>query len=237
MKKGVSIIIPTFQVPEYLSECINSILSQNVDFNYEIIIGVDGCESTLNHIKEKSDLYKKTKVYYFKENSGPFIVKNNLINKVKYKYTLFFDSDDLMKENMLNNFYYEIENFDVIRFKYVELVNGLPIGGTKLAQGVLGVNNKIFDKLICYENWRCGADTEFLERMFHNNISEKIIDKISFLRGLHNKNLTIKPETNFKSTLRNSYVSILNRKRATKDWSNPLIIKKEYKKINLNDKI
>jgi glycosyltransferase involved in cell wall biosynthesis len=41
MKKGVSIIIPTYQVSGYLYECINSIVSQNVDFNYEILIGVD----------------------------------------------------------------------------------------------------------------------------------------------------------------------------------------------------
>jgi glycosyltransferase involved in cell wall biosynthesis len=148
MKKGVSIIIPTFQVPEYLSECINSILSQKVDFNYEILIGVDGCEDTLNHIKENSEVYKKTKVYYFKENLGPFVIKNNLIDKVKYKYILFFDSDDLMRDDMLNNFYCEIENFDVIRFKYVELVNGTPKGGIKLAHGVLGVNKKIFEVLV-----------------------------------------------------------------------------------------
>jgi len=235
MKKGVSVIIPTFGVPKYLDECVNSILSQNVDFNYEIIIGIDGCEDTLKHIKENSELYKKTKVYYFKENSGPFVVKNNLISKVKYKYILFFDSDDAMKITMLNDFYTEIKNCDVVRFKYVELVNGTPKGGIKLAQGVLGVNTNVFDKLICYENWRCGADTEFLERMSYNNVSQKIIDKISFYRRLHNSNLTIDSKTNFKSTLRNSYVSILNKKRATKDWSNPSIVKKEYEKIKLNE--
>lgn len=231
MKKGVSIVIPTYQVSEYLDECIKSIISQNVDFNYEILIGVDGCELTLNHIKENKELYKKTKVYYFKENSGPFIVKNNLIDKTKYKYILFFDSDDVMKDGMIKNFYDEICDTDVVRFKYVELINGTLKGGMKLAQGVLGVNKKIFDQLIGFENWKCGADTEFLERCSFNNISSKVIDVISFYRRLHNKNLTIKPETNFKSTLRNSYVSILNKKRASKYWSNPEHIKKEYKKI------
>lgn len=235
MKKGVSIIIPTYQVSGYLYECINSILSQNVDFNYEILIGVDGCESTLNHIKENKEFYRKTKVYYFKENSGPFIVKNNLINKTKYKYILFFDSDDIMNSGMLQNFYNEIPNTDIVRFNYVELSNGIPKGGIKLAQGVLGVNKKIFDKLIGFENWRCGADTEFLERFSFNNGLSKILDSFSFYRRLHDKNLTIKPETNFKSTLRNSYVSILNRKRATKDWSSPQILLKEFQKIDLNE--
>lgn len=235
MKKGVSIVIPTYQVSEYLDECIKSIVSQNVDFNYEILIGIDGCESTLNHIKKNKELYRKTKVYYFKENSGPFIVKNNLIDKTKYKYILFFDSDDVMKDGMLQNFYNEIPKTDVVRFKYVELVDGLVKGGIKLAEGVLGVNKKIFDQLIGFENWKCGADSEFLNRLSVNNIFSKIINDISFFRRLHNKNLTINPETNFKSKLRNSYVEILNKKRVTKNWYNPKIIKKEYKKIKLNE--
>ena len=235
MKKGVSIVIPTYQVSEYLDECIKSIVSQNVDFNYEILIGIDGCESTLNHIRKNKELYKKTKVYYFKENSGPFIVKNNLIDKTKYKYILFFDSDDVMKDGMLQNFYNEIPKTDVVRFKYVELVDGLVKGGIKLAEGVLGVNKKIFDQLIGFENWKCGADSEFLNRLSVNNIFSKIINDISFFRRLHNKNLTINPETNFKSKLRNSYVEILNKKRVTKNWYNPKIIKKEYKKIKLNE--
>jgi|688.fasta_scaffold00011_22 glycosyltransferase involved in cell wall biosynthesis len=237
MKKGVSIIIPTFQVPEYLSECINSILSQNINFNYEIIIGVDGCESTLNHINKNSDLFKKTKPYYFEDNSGPFVVKNNLIGKTKYQYILFFDSDDLMKDGMLQNFYNEIIDVDAIRFKYVELVNGTPKGGMKLAHGVLGVNRKIFEKVIGYENWRCAADTEFLERMSFNNFTTKTIENTSFFRRLHTKNLTIKSETNFSSKLRNGYVSILNKKRSTRSWTNPQIIIKECEKINFNDKI
>jgi glycosyltransferase involved in cell wall biosynthesis len=237
MKKGISIIISTFQVPKYLDECIKSIISQNVDFNYEIIIGIDGCQETLKHIKENLEIYGKTKIFYFKENSGPFVIKNNLIEKIKYKYTLFFDSDDIMGENMLNNFYSEIQNYDLVRFKFVEIVDGKTKGGLKLAQGVLGVKTKIFEKLNCFENWRCAADTEFLERMSHNNITEKIINEVSFYRRLHGTNLTIDSKTNFKSDLRNGYVSILNKKRSTNDWSNPEIIKKEYEKIKLNDEI
>jgi glycosyltransferase involved in cell wall biosynthesis len=231
MKKGVSIIIPTFGIPNYLDECINSIISQNVDFNYEILIGIDGCEDTLKHIKENSELYKKTKVYYFKENSGPFVVKNNLIDKVKYKYILFFDSDDIMKDNMLNDFYGEIKNSDIVRFNYVELVGGSPKGGIKLAQGVLGVNNKIFDKLIGYENWRCAADTEFLERLSKNNMTQKIINNFSFFRRLHEKNLTIDTNTNYNSELRNQYVTILNKKRSTGIWDNPKLIINKFEKI------
>jgi glycosyltransferase involved in cell wall biosynthesis len=231
MKKGVSIIIPTFQVPEYLSECINSILSQKVDFNYEILIGVDGCELTLNHINENSELFKMTKPYYFEDNSGPFIVKNNLICKTKYKYILFFDSDDLMGDGMLQIFYNQILETDVIKFKYVELFNGKPKGGLKLAHGVLGVNKKIFDKLIGFENWRCAADTEFLERLSFNNFTTKTIENTSFYRRLHTKNLTIDSKTNYSSELRNSYVSILNKKRVTSTWDNPKMVMKVYKKI------
>lgn len=61
----ISIIIPTFNVPNYLDECVLSILAQRVNFGVEIIIGIDNCEKTLNHILENKDRYSKCKVFYF----------------------------------------------------------------------------------------------------------------------------------------------------------------------------
>ena len=110
MTNGISIIIPTHKVPEYLKECVESIQSQNVNFGVEIIVGIDNCEETLKHIQENKVFYQDIKVFQFNENVGPYIIKNNLINETMFEYVLFFDSDDFMIDGMLNNFYENIKH-------------------------------------------------------------------------------------------------------------------------------
>ena len=51
MVEKISVIIPTKDTPKYLDECITSILNQKNDYDIEVILGIDNCEKTLNHIK------------------------------------------------------------------------------------------------------------------------------------------------------------------------------------------
>ncbi len=54
----LSIIVVSYNEAEYLSECLNSILNQNVNFDYEIIIGDDGSsDNSLEIIRDYESKY------------------------------------------------------------------------------------------------------------------------------------------------------------------------------------
>jgi len=54
----LSIIVVSYNEAEYLSECLNSILNQNVNFDYEIIIGDDGSsDNSLEIIRDYESNY------------------------------------------------------------------------------------------------------------------------------------------------------------------------------------
>ncbi len=104
MKKesmGISIIIPCYNVEEYISSCLDSIEKQNIGKNYEIIL-VDDC-STDNTEKVITEYRKKTKlnIVYRKneKNSGAGYSRNRAIEIAKYDYISFIDSDDFIDDN------------------------------------------------------------------------------------------------------------------------------------------
>jgi glycosyltransferase involved in cell wall biosynthesis len=231
--KGLSIIIATYDVSDYLDQCIESILKQYVDFEYEIIIGIDGCNNTLNHIKN-SELYKSLKVFYFDKNSGPFMVKNNLINESIYDNILFFDSDDIMSDGILKKIYDMSDESNMILLNFKDFTND-DVNNTKLgiktAHGVFYIKKDIFISMNGFENWRCGADTEFIKRYYWNNFQYTKLKDVCFLRRIHDNNLTVKSETRFGSIIRKESVRCINERTKDKNWPNPELIKLSYFRV------
>ena len=99
----VSIIIPTFNSENFITEAIGSIQAQTFT-NWEMIV-VDDCSSdkTVSIISRISQLDKRIKFFPLKENSGAGIARNKALSETKGKYVAFLDSDDLWKPMKLQN--------------------------------------------------------------------------------------------------------------------------------------
>lgn len=100
----VSVIVPTFQHVDFISECLNSIISQKTDFSYEIILGDDESTDGTREICIKFAEKYKNKVRLFFHSSANNIKVNgkrtgrfNLIfglYKAKGKYIAICEGDD-----------------------------------------------------------------------------------------------------------------------------------------------
>ena len=96
----ISIVVPLYNVENYLKECIDSILTQSYH-NLEIILVDDG--STDNSGKICDNYAKKDsriKVIH-KENGGASDARNYGIKEAKGKYIQFTDSDDFYDKNSI----------------------------------------------------------------------------------------------------------------------------------------
>lgn len=100
----ISVIVPVYNVQEYLKNCINSILNQSYK-NIEIILVDDGSTDESSSI---CDLYVKKdnriKVIH-KENGGLSDARNMGIKSARGKYITFVDSDDYLDENYVKALY------------------------------------------------------------------------------------------------------------------------------------
>jgi len=238
---GISIIIPAFNSSKFIDECIDSIKNQKCNFDVEIIIGVDHCQSTLDHIKSDVYRYEDVNVFWMEKNVGPYVVKNTLVDQAKYENILFFDSDDIMIDDALQKIYENIEDC-IITFKYSNFNDRDGLSSAKehnrFAEGVFFIKKSIFNSLNGFEPWKCAADTEFHERSKNNKIKYKNLNDIVFYRRVHDSSLTTSKDTNYRSQLRLKFSKIIVEKRNANNWKLSQKNIENLKKIKIeNEKV
>lgn len=208
-KKGVTILVTAYNVVEFIEECLDSIESQTYfkDFkDYEILVGVDGCEKTLEKVKSIRDKYRNLRIFMMSRNKGTYITTNTLITKGKYDTFLRFDSDDVMLPHMVENTMKLMETNHIVSNKFHKWTNGKIAKESEAAHGVITFNKDVLRVVGGYEPWICGADTDFLRRAIVKGglIQKYVIDPTpNFLYRQHMKSL--KNVYNDKDALRKKY--------------------------------
>jgi len=97
----LSIVIPVYNVENYLDECLRSILNQNFN-DYELILVDDASTDRSGEIcDEYASKYKNIKVIHLKENSLLPGARNAGLEKAEGEYVHFCDSDDYYLDNSL----------------------------------------------------------------------------------------------------------------------------------------
>lgn len=95
-----SIIVPVYQVENYIRTCLESIKRQTYQ-DFEVILVDDGSKDGSEKICE--EFVKKDKRFHLfsKENGGLSDARNYGVTKAKGEYLLFVDSDDSIEEGLL----------------------------------------------------------------------------------------------------------------------------------------
>lgn len=101
----LSFIVPVYNVENYLRDCLDSLLTQNVEKDeYEIICINDGSkDGSLAILREYEKEYKNVRVID-KENGGVSSARNAGLQAAQGEYIWFVDSDDCIKTNCLKQF-------------------------------------------------------------------------------------------------------------------------------------
>lgn len=113
----ISIIIPVYNVEDYLFKCLDSLEKQTVK-NFEVIIIDDGSTDNTKHIYQKFEQKFDNYRIYVQENAGVSNARNKGIEISKGDYLYFMDSDDWVSENFIKIVLEELKKtvLDVIVF-------------------------------------------------------------------------------------------------------------------------
>lgn len=116
----ISVIIPVYNVENYLSECLDSIINQSLN-DIEIICINDG--STDNSLKILQDYEKRDNRIRVinQKNSGLGATRNVGLSLSEGKYVYFMDSDDYLELSTLEELYHlaETNSLDIVLFKLI----------------------------------------------------------------------------------------------------------------------
>ena len=115
--KKVSIIIPVYNVSEYLERCLNSILNQTYH-NIEIVLIDDkSTDNTLSMCLSFSEKYDAVKVVALKENLGAAAARVAGIDAASGDLYMFADGDDWLHPKMVEQMVFAIDKYGVDVFQ------------------------------------------------------------------------------------------------------------------------
>lgn len=103
----ISIIIPAFNVGNYISKCIKSIIGQDYT-NLEIIIVDDGSSDKTGEIIDDFARCDNRIVVIHKENEGVSVARNVGIDKASGEYIVFVDGDDYLSKEAITYMLYVV---------------------------------------------------------------------------------------------------------------------------------
>lgn len=180
MNYKISIIIPVFNIENYIRHALESVIRQTIGFENLEVIMVNDCSTDRSGeiIDEYANKYTNFKAIHLAENSGNAGKPRNIgIENATSAYLMFLDPDDYYDDNICEILYNKIieENIDIVfcNFNYIfdGISNkaGFPFGNVdEINLKTIHDNPKLF--VIPPSLWTKIYNTDFIRR---NNIKFK----------------------------------------------------------------
>lgn len=108
-----SIIIPVYNVEQYLRECLDSIVVQTY-CNFEVILIDDGSTDSSGKICDDYVTNNPNFKVLHQENAGVSVARNKGLELANGEYVIFVDSDDFIEKTFLEIVIPEIKGYDLL---------------------------------------------------------------------------------------------------------------------------
>lgn len=199
---GVSVCISAWKTAEYIEECLDSVSAQTWfkdNDNWEILLGIDGCEETLAKVKEIMHKYKNLKVMMMDKNVGTYVTCNTIMKEARYEWLLRFDSDDTMPNDMIAKlFSHDLNGYGVVRYNNQNFGSNDYRG---LAWGSHLIRHNVFDVYGGYRDWRISGDYDLLYRI-EPDVKVLKLNDVLYNRRVRENSLQFSEDTSIKSEKR-----------------------------------
>lgn len=133
MTMDVSIIIPVYNVKDYIADCLHSVMSQTSACTIECIL-VDDCgsDNSVEIARKTIAIYEgpiKFKILRLPYNQGPSAARNLGIKEAEGDYVFFLDSDDTISPDCIELLYSLAQKYDAdyVQGSYADHSRELPV--------------------------------------------------------------------------------------------------------------
>ena len=110
MTEKITVIVPVYNVENYLNKCLDSILKQTYQ-NLEIMVVNDGSTDNSGEICQEYAQKDNRIVYIEKENGGLSDARNAGLDQMTGSYVTFVDSDDWIEQDYVETLYQKITEY------------------------------------------------------------------------------------------------------------------------------
>ena len=175
----ISVIVPVYNVYDYLDKCLNSLVNQS-DNDFEVIIVNDGSTDNSQEIIDKYVSENANMKSFIKENGGLSSARNYGLSKATGEYVLFLDSDDYYEPNTIEIMKKEaLSGDDIIIFRmFIDENNEIQKSMIDMEKFIFNDNISPSKRLLLYNPSAC-------DKMFRKSL----FDNISFITGKYYEDL------------------------------------------------
>jgi glycosyltransferase involved in cell wall biosynthesis len=156
--KKITVIVPVFDVEDYLAECVNSVIEQTYK-NLEIILVDDGSkDSSLDICNDFAKKDKRVKVIH-KKNKGVSSARNSALDISSGDFIVFVDGDDFIAKDMIELLYKNLikNKCDISICSYVEYFGNTrkveSTNKTKFMSSFFGLESILYQCQISNSPW------------------------------------------------------------------------------------
>ena len=174
----ISVIVPVYNVEEYLEECLESVQHQTYN-NIEVILVNDGSTDSSKEICERYCRQDSRFHLINQDNKGLSGARNRGMSESKGDFITFVDSDDVLKEDMLEQLMKQMteEEIDIVECWYTNGKHELDLPSPKNAEIIFQGNSQDALISLCRDNIvRLNAVAKLFRR--------ELILNFPFLEGL-----------------------------------------------------
>ena len=173
----ISVIVPVYNVEEYLEECLDSIINQTYT-DIDVILVNDGSTDNSQRICERYCEQDSRFHLINQENKGLSGARNRGMSESKGEFITFVDSDDVLKEDMLEQLMKQAtSDIDIVECWYTNDQNEIVAPSLKDAEILFKGNSKEAIVSLCKDNIvRLNAVAKLFRR--------EVILNFPFLEGL-----------------------------------------------------
>lgn len=121
---GISIIVPVYNVENYLHRCVDSILAQTFT-DFELLLIDDGSSDNSGAICDDYAAQDDRVKVIHKKNGGVSSARNAGIRASEGEYIAFVDSDDYIDDELYDAVYSQCADNDITFFHYTVMQDGV----------------------------------------------------------------------------------------------------------------
>lgn len=162
-----SVIMPIYNVEEFLEEAIESVVNQTIGFkgNVQLILVNDGSPDNSHLICEQYKAkFPENVLYIEKENGGVSSARNHGIQVAEGEYLNFLDPDDYLSENVLSNVYsfFKENSVDLVTIPMFKF--GAEVGEHQLNQKFAKDRDRVINIFADYKAIQLSGPSSFFRK-------------------------------------------------------------------------
>ncbi|MDN3290771.1 glycosyltransferase family 2 protein [Streptococcus sp.] len=170
----ISIIVPVYNVEEYLEECLESIRKQTYQ-DIEVILVNDGSTDGSQAICERYCQMDKRFRLINQKNQGQSVARNRGVKESLGEYIMFVDSDDVVSLGLLEQLMkYMSDGIDIVECNITEDIHCLNSEGKEIGVKELDSNEALYE---CFNH---GVSWSPVAKLYRR----EIVEKVPFLENL-----------------------------------------------------